>query len=345
MVILLFAVQPATSVLAVGTADVRAGADGFHVNGRLMFPASRLRGARVVRVQDGHALVLDTRHFTHFEVAVPDEATGIAMLHAMNLGADKHALTFLGSVVTASSHLILLRALIGAPLVVAWLAAGGIRCVAADHRYLLAASAIAFALARVVFDRSIRVGGDGIHVASRWLKRRGRLIPHADIEKVSCLRQAEGTHVLALRLRGGGTLRLASADAEDIATRIRDARVSAQARATSPEVAKLVHETDPDAWVKALTAMANDGSVYRTDTLTAATLFDVLEDANAPVEQRAAAAFVLRLRVRTEALPRIRVIAAGVADPEVRDALERIGGDSDNVSTEALRQLRLTSRT
>ena len=119
---------------------------------------------------------------------------------------------------------------------------------------------------------------------------------------------------------------------EALGERIRDALAAHRtAEATARTSALLARGDVPfDVWRDALKARTRAERVYRDRCLDDAELFDVLGDASAPAEQRAAAAMVLASLEdrRDEALTRVRVAVESSASDPLRKALERVLDDA-----------------
>ncbi len=96
-----------------------------------------------------------------------------------------------------------------------------------------------------------------------------------------------------------------------------------------------------DAWIAALREIAQRPGGYRSGAASTEALYEVLRDPASAPERRAAAAYVLRLRVPTEACASIRVVAATTVEPALRDTLHAVADAAETPGVgEALRKMR-----
>lgn len=191
----------------------------------------------------------------------------------------------------------------------------------------------------------VRAGRDGVRIRLWW---RTRFVSYRDIVAVERdgqavrLRLVDGSAVDAVRPPRFG--KLVEAYPVVVAREIERARVAF--RADEPEhraLASLLsraERSDP-AWRDELAALAR-GADYRTPAPTRSALQAVLDDASADPSARVGAA--IALRARTSAGPgdrdALRDVAARVAHPQVRIALEALAEDDEDAIEQSLRALR-----
>ena len=209
---------------------------------------------------------------------------------------------------------------------------------AIGHFYATLIAPIALAvlvsiLNTLITRRRLAVGADGIEIRSIF---RRRMIPHREIAQVTRFETyGEIAPGFVIRLASGKTMtfdtrRERIASGNHLGDPAYDAAF--QAWLTSRQ-----HEQDgkPMAahslarggrpikeWIKALRDLATTRGNYRVAAVDDATLFDMLRDAAAAPEVRAAAA--IALGSKPEHLPRLRVAADNLADDAVRRVTLRV---------------------
>lgn len=188
---------------------------------------------------------------------------------------------------------------------------------------------ITVVMLRPVDTMEVLVGADGVTARGEV---EDRFVPWGEVESVGDEKRG-----LVLTLTRGKELLIQGPTIgrwcrEALGERIRDALAAHRtAEATARTSALLARGDVPfDVWRDALKARTRAERVYRDRCLDDAELFDVLGDASAPAEQRAAAAMVLASLEdrRDEALTRVRVAVESSASDPLRKALERVLDDA-----------------
>jgi hypothetical protein len=179
------------------------------------------------------------------------------------------------------------------------------------------------------------IGADGVSIRER---RVTRFFP---LHRIATLRG--DAHNLEIVFEDGKTHRIAVSiemsppRIEALAARVRAAiaaRVGGPQRVeTSPLLER--HGRSLAAWRKQLRKLVIDARDYRHPSLSADDIAAVLDNAEAPIEQRIGAALALSAGADAEARPRIRVAAEACANEKVRVALASlVDGEGDDQAIE-----------
>ena len=293
--------------------------------------SARLRfGARDVSANARHTVECD----------VPDDVTGNAILHAMGIAPAQSTMTFM---VTAMPTWLI--ALAPVFTLLPWL----LSLAALGPRYAVSSFVALFLLSVVLpwtlSSRRVVIGGDGLFVQGLGSKRFVSYGSIAAVTAGSNVGVVECDDHTKMRLfTESGFSRRSETMRDALLARIEEARsaYSAPDAATADPLAR-AEQQDHDAWIASLRAISREGSSYRANDVPTDALYAVLDDPAQSAAKRAAAAFVLRLRVPEEAAPRIRVLAEAAAEPEFRSTLMALAGDDVEEAAASLGRIRATA--
>lgn len=182
---------------------------------------------------------------------------------------------------------------------------------------LAGALAVVAVLSRFGWPKVV-VGIDGVRVEGRWSRP---FVPYSEIRDVS--RDGDG---MRLTLRNGAMLSLPmiGQSSDQLAALLRRIDQGRHAPETGQgRFANVLARQgrSPGEWHEDVRRMALSPPAFRDQAVATADLEAVLIDASAPAEQRIGAALALRA-VDPSACVRIRVAAAALANPVLREALE-----------------------
>jgi hypothetical protein len=197
----------------------------------------------------------------------------------------------------------------------------------------LLALSLAFVLP-LYLRRRLSVGTDGVLMSGAL---RSRFVPFRDLGSAAALDQRSPSLcklVITRRDDGPIVLWMRRAEAEAAAARI---QAAIDASDGSAETARLQLRRDgPDVreWLARLRALTRRREPYRAVGATADALWRLLDDPGAGESERAAAAVVLGTDASGEERTRLREVAARVASPRVRVAMERVaaGAEEDDLA-------------
>lgn len=286
-----------------------------------------------LRLRDGNGV----------EVEVRDEHEGAALLDTLGVAPHERALEMrLGGAVFS-----VLTALIGIGpgFLVAGIASLGLGALL--HLSSTAMGFMIFALTAASAPVSqwlwangrVIVGRDGISMQqglNRWF------VAHSDVRAVRVSRSKIVLELTDRRTQVIGTLGMSEERRDALAARIRESIGSgAPTEALSARLALLDRGSKSHAeWEASLRALASDGDGYRASGLSREELLEVIDSATSSAERKVAAAFVLSLRDKAQAVERVRVALAVTAQESVRVALERASEGA--LDEEAIRQAEAT---
>jgi hypothetical protein len=316
-------------------AHVRASKEGLRIGERLV-PRAAL-GTPLVRHDDAHTYVA-FRGRQNIDVAVPNNIEADALMRALAMDAGSTAADI--------------------PLILAPTTAFKVTAIAAMLAVFLSWRALHSSLVWVVLGAlslalfiggglrrvTLRVGADGL--ALRPLVGRDRFIGHEDITDV----HAEGATVVivtnggervALEARGAHseTRRDGARDDEAAAVvrRIAQARTEHREGANAPALSAALDAGGRTAreWLAELKRLGEGAAAtFRTIGVAREQLFDVALSTTAPLRDRIAALVALRGTLKKDEETRVRVAAARIAAPDVRDRMVRVLDASDDEALE-----------
>lgn len=283
---------------------------------------------------EGHRVVLQFERGDELDVTVDGAATARNLLALAGVGAAQRAMVFetrsawarfawfFGAFVMGFTALMLALVTLFSFMVFPW--AGVVMLLP-----LATTALLTVVMLRPVDTMEVLVGIDGITARGEL---DDRFIPYSDVEAVRdeprglVLTLADGSEVLVQGSTIGAWRRRA------VCERIRDALAARRAAEATARTSELLARGDMpfEAWREALASRTRLERVYRDQSLGRGELCDVLADATAPPQQRAAAAMVLTaIESRSdEALTRVRVAAESSASDPLRCALERVLDDA-----------------
>lgn len=205
---------------------------------------------------------------------------------------------------------------------------------------LLAAPAAAAAIASAVFGLrrhpELTFGADGVRLRTRW-RRKGRFVAYSDIEAVDLQRRMLMRRLI-LTLRGGETVEISVAS--DARARLVQAllREGVGMHETGlragARVAALEGGEDVDDWQRRAKRALVKGADYRVAAIEPDQLEWLMRNPAASATQRVGAA--LAMREAAEGRRQIRVAANVTSDPVVREALELLGSEEDELDAPSL---------
>lgn len=286
-----------------------------------------------LRLRDGNGV----------EVEVRDEHEGAALLDTLGVAPHERALEMrLGGAVFS-----VLTALIGIGpgFLVAGIASLGLGALL--HLSSTAMGFMIFALTAASAPVSqwlwangrVIVGRDGISMQqglNRWF------VAHSDVRAVRVSRSKIVLELTDRRTQVIGTLGMSEERRDALAARIRESIGSgAPTEALSARLALLDRGSKSHSeWEASLRALASNSDGYRASGLSREELLEVIDSATSSAERKVAAAFVLSLRDKAQAVERVRVALAVTAQESVRVALERASEGA--LDEEAIRQAEAT---
>jgi hypothetical protein len=170
------------------------------------------------------------------------------------------------------------------------------------------------------FRGEMVIGADGVLL---WRPLRSRFLPFSEIQSVDCPLRTK----LVVRSREGKGLSCSmSATATQAALEAIEsslASVGGEPEALSHRLRRETSDEDAASWVTRLRALAMPSS-YRTGGLGTDVLWRVIDDPGASASERAAAAVALDVNATTEERRRLHEVAARIAEPHVRVAIEHV---------------------
>jgi hypothetical protein len=164
------------------------------------------------------------------------------------------------------------------------------------------------------------IGADGVLFRGRL---RRRFVPFSEIASVDC----EGSAKLVVRTRDGTTftrsLPAPAAQAALEAIQGSLASVGGTPEALRRRLRRSTSDEDPAVWLGRVRALAAPVS-YRAAGLAAEVLWQVIDDPGASPSERAAAAVALDVNATQAERQRLHEVAARIASPQVRVAIEHV---------------------
>jgi hypothetical protein len=321
--------------------DVEVSEEGVRVDADLV-PTSRIAQAFwVPRLKSGGAVrLLDEVGGTIFEANVDDEADAQAFIAALGRDVSRQRVAFEAD--TPLGLAMRHRPFAALAALVALVAA--VKVAGVLSTLLFAALAVNYLVMTIAPTSRVLVGSDGVQVS--WLRYR-RFVSYADVASVEPL-----DHGVRFALRSGESRDIkfrSSADTDVEALVRRDALIArvreameGGAHGTSRQelLGRLARANRPvDRWVRELATLRGDGQDYRSAAVRDDDLLDVVEDASAPPDARAAAAVVLRKTAGPDVRAKLRVVADAIAEPKLRVAIESAAADDDEAVDAALGSL------
>jgi len=195
---------------------------------------------------------------------------------------------------------------------------------------VLEAALIVLPASVALLRSKISIGTDGVLVSVRL--RRRRFVAFRDIESVVV--GASGSLTLTPRHGRAIAIGLRRVEAHVAAERIQ-AAVDACDAGGEPVGAQLRRDgPDVRAWLARLRTLAQHRDPYRAAGVTPDALWRLMDDPGAGESERAAAAVILAAGASGEDRSRLRGVAARVASPRVRVAIERVaeGAEEDDLA-------------
>lgn len=282
---------------------------------------------------ESHRVVLQFADGDELVATVADASEARVLLDAAGVGASQRAMLFetrstwarvawfFGAFMMGFAALMLALVTLFSFMVFPW--AGVVMLLP-----LATTALLTVVMLRPIDTMEVLVGADGVTARGEL---EDRFIPYRDVEELR-----DEPRGLVIALRDGRELVVQGPTfgawcRHAVSERIRDALDAHRASEASERTHPLLTRGDLpfDAWRDALKARTRSERVYRDRCLDRSELCDVLGDASAPPEQRAAAAMVLAsLDERDEALTRVRVAAESSASDPLRRTLERVLDDA-----------------
>jgi hypothetical protein len=349
---------------SLGEGSLRVDDDGVHFDGALLVRTADIRRADVVPKDDGTAFLRIERSLragglVQLGLSSADEAR--RMLARLGQGPDRHAASF--SVTAASTGWFLVRALILSLCVVSAIAGGWVVGVVERGAPIAIAGVLALFVAALTIvmrlPSTVTVGADGVLIRG---PRTRVFHPLSEIERAEVVEASSTSSVLVpifVRLHltqgrtrdvvaaqwGGFTDRIdararAKAEASRLAERVNEAIAARAGESRATRARALARDSRPIAtWIAALRAATARTQTFREEGLSVDELFEVVEDARATHEQRAAAAIALGPHLDDAGRARVRVAAETTAVPKLRVALEASLEEDDRALGEAFEAL------
>ncbi len=322
---------------------VSASPAGLSIGDRLAFASHDLVRGFVVTQSGDTEVMLHHRQLHAVRLAVSGPAEGVALLHALGLGASQRVMAFPTDATALHRGAVLAGLVLGAGAVAeVWWPLFGV--FAALGAVLLCA----VGLIVVGFPQQVTVGLDALDL--RWWWRR-RTIPLGAITAVRVddgglwIDQAAepplwiGTRWAAGPVAEGfDPARSRRTWAEALGARIEEARAVAATRQSPADVTPLRrHDRDLAAWRADLQALgAPAPQHYRTAGLRVEDLWDAVESPAAEAELRVAAAVALGPGLDAQGCARMAQAAETAATPQVRFALDAVAAGDEAAEVRAL---------
>ncbi len=331
----------------IGRGVVRVDTRGISLKNRLIVAHEEIRDAAVVPLDNGAARVEIERKGLGqgpIEVVTQTRDQAREVLRAVGFDPKRHASSFAvrGLSRAGFERMAWLRLAVGGGAVALFLAIGNGFGQLGPLAAILPALALVVAFGWASRGR-VTVGADGVLAQSRLGKR--QFYKLADIERVAVVGRGATSFgliptYLHLHLRNGKTAQLliGVSGSKHAAMNVASARARAERLAERIEEAiGATHESVPlegisllarsarktRAWVDDLRALVETARTFRREGgLAIADLFQVVEDARADEEHRAAAAVALAPHLDDEGRARVRIVAEATALPKLRVALE-----------------------
>jgi hypothetical protein len=297
-------------------ASVRDGA--VAVGERVVVPRRTIRSAWIERSYHGRRVHVDRGLFPDVELEAADEAEARALLRALRCDPSQAVVSF-----PFPSRLAALAGAIGGQLC-AHALVGRDGVFTPEVLLLSMVSCFVWYFLFSVFGRDVTsIGSDGVLLSGLL---RSRFIPFADIESAEVV--AAGKLVLRLRRsaerKGREVVRWMRGPAGDAAAELIQTAIT-PAHAGSEAVRRRLRceAGDAGAWIARLRALALD-EPYRAAAFAGESLWRVVDDPSATGAERVAAAVVLGAAATDGERARLREVAARMASPRVRIAIERV---------------------
>ncbi len=348
--------------LVAGKARVRVDRDGITVN-RRQIAARDIVSGHLAPGPDGSARVrLKTKYDSHCFDGDASQVVGAKILRAY--GLDARRVDFRGMPWPVSSRVGLTMCVVAFVAVVfglywatrwttdqnfQWLFQHPGRRVEdapwdALHSLLgtlTTVSGLVVVVAMRALNYRFSVGADGIEVSA--LARGRRFIPYSKIATAASsqagvrVTMRDATWV-DLPLTGFWTTNAASTDAVALPARIQENLGAKSASQTEDAIAS-AYSDEPGRWLEALREVGQQKDSYRSREVTVERLAQLLADPAKSARDRAAAAYLLKLRMPEQTREHVRVACAASVDGDLRTALEEIADGELGGAENALRRL------
>jgi hypothetical protein len=297
--------------------------NGIRVGDKIIAARTTIRGAWIEPTSDVPLVHIDRGPRPDLELEVPDEASARALCEVLFGGSTYGMPRF-----TAGARWTPFFMIGWGQLVAFALLHNGL-----SSRTLVQLLGLGLVVAAQLYLRPrISIGTDGVLISGPP----ARFVAFTDIESVVTRRERWpplGMLVITLRDRPAIVLGMKHAEAEAATARIQEA---IDASHNSAEPARLqLRRGGPDVreWLARLRALGRRREPYRAVGATADYLWRLLDDPGAGESERAAAAVMLGSGASDEERARLRDVAARVASPHVRVAMERVasGAEEDDL--------------
>ncbi len=321
---------------------LEADGSGVKQDGNLLIARSEITRGLALPLAGGCVVRLERRWpRSPLDVVVWNEEEGRQLLRALGLDASQTATDLEGG----SGFAVLPW-----PARFSIVAGSMLGFFALDALFRSFGASLLFVLALFVFARfvvgkksRIRVGVDGIHY--RWLWQ-SRFVPFAQVRSMKLVPGAR-TQTAEVELAGGSSLRLPlgagrEQDEGFVYQRLLQGLEAFRARGGSAELELLARRGRPhEEWLRALRGLGAGATGPRDNHVDRERLWGVLDDPSAPPVARAGAAASLGASTEPGARERIRLVAAAVAEPRLRIAMETAAKheSSDEELAEALAEV------
>jgi hypothetical protein len=296
---------------------------GVRASGKTSAARETIRGAWVEETSDAPIVHLSRKWRPDVHLEATDEASARAVCEAIFGGSSFGMPRF-----AARSRLTLLMLVLAPQLLANHL----LRRHGLDSGLLTATLLCLTAVMNVIRERGgISIGADGLLVFGR------QFVAFRDVESaVLAERRALSERKLVITSRHHRTIGLWMKDTEAVAAAERIQTAIAAIDAAAEPARQQLRRSGPDvhAWLSRLRTLTRR-EPYRAIDASADTFWRVMDDPGAGESERAAAAVVLGADASSEARSRLRDVAARVASPRVRVAIERVaeGAGEDDLAT------------
>ncbi|MGO9834589.1 MAG: hypothetical protein ACLP1X_10260 [Polyangiaceae bacterium] len=298
---------------------------GIRVGEKTIAARTTIRGAWIEPTSDVPLVHIDRGPRPDLELEVPDEASARALCEVLFGGSTYGMPRFTAGARWAPFFMIGW----GQFVAYALLHNNGL-----SARTLVQLLGLSLAVAGALYLRPrISIGTDGVLISGPP----ARFVAFTDIESVVTQKERwppSGMLAITLRDRRAIVLRMKRAEAEAAAERIQEA-IDASDHTAEPARLQL-RRGGPDVreWLARLRALARRREPYRAVGATADFLWRLLDDPSAGESERAAAAVMLGSEASGEERARLRDVAARVASPRVRVAMEKVasGAEDDDLA-------------
>ncbi len=322
---------------------VRVDAEGVWLRGRLLVRRAAIADAVwTPKGSEGFVRVLDKKRNVLVDIDVTDESEALALLGILGIDPSRRRARFAAVSPVLATTRNLLVGLVPALLVLvvgAALALAGYGFPNGTFAWAIGLFWLPF-LVGYALPTDVEVGADGVLVRSPFGRR---YMAFADVLAVALDKDTiqvvlrEGKAQIKV---GGGWGQKADDAHEDGAALLARIEAGMKAYRERTDVAPLASflarsGRAHDEWLGELEKLREGTSTYRSGAIREDDLWRVVDDAAAPPDARAAAAFLLRQDAPRESTRlRLRVASEGTASPELRVALEA-AADGDEASLAA----------